>query len=200
MLYILDLIGTAVFAITGSLVAREKQLDLFGVIAVAIVTAIGGGTIRDVLLGATPVFWIKDTAYIIVGVSAAGAAFIIIRFYTLPRRLLLIADAFGLAVFTVIGTQVALDYDVSPLIAIIMGMLTGVAGGIVRDLLSDEILLILRRDIYATASLAGATVFVILSSTAINDDLTLIFGVLTTLTLRLAAIRWKWTLPLMPTN
>ena len=198
MLYWFDLFGTAVFAITGSLVAREKQLDLFGVVVVAVVTAIGGGTIRDVLLGATPVFWITDTAYVIIAITAAITTFAIIRFFTLPRRLLIIADAFGLAVFTIIGTQAALDRDVSPLIAIIMGMLTGVAGGIVRDLLSDEIPLILRRDIYATASLVGATIYVALSSSTLPDDVTIICGVLTTLGLRLAAIRWKWTLPLMP--
>lgn len=197
MLYHLDLFGTAIFAITGSLVAREKQLDLFGVVVIAIVTSIGGGTLRDVLLGATPVFWITNTAYIIVASSAALATFAFIRFYTPPRRILLVADAFGLAIFTVIGTQTALDRDVSTLIAVIMGMMTGVAGGIVRDLLSDEIPLILRRDIYATASLSGAIVFAALSSTALPDEFVTLCGVITTLGLRLAAIRWGWALPLM---
>ncbi len=196
MIYALDLFGVVVFAITGALAARDHQLDLFGVMLLSLVTALGGGTLRDVLIGRTPVFWIGDNTYVVLVILTAVATFILLRSAWLPRRTLLVADAFGLAVFSVLGAQTSLQENISPLIAIIMGVMTGVAGGIIRDLLSDKIPLILRQEIYATAAMAGATVFVIMDVAAINEQLAMTCGVITTLGLRLAAIRWKWSLPL----
>lgn len=193
MLYLLDLFGIAVFAITGALVAREKQLDLFGVTVIALVTAVGGGTLRDVMLGSTPVFWVRDTNYVIVAVLAAIGTVGVVRIRELPSQMLLVADAFGLAIFTLLGTERVWQQGLPPLIAVIMGVISSVAGGIVRDLLSARIPLILRSELYATASLCGAAVFVLLTPT--NPSLAAGLTVLTTLLLRLGAIRWHWTLP-----
>lgn len=195
MIYLLDLFGVAVFAITGSLAARRKQLDLFGVIVIALVTAIGGGTLRDLILGQTPVFWIQDSTYIVIGVFSALLTFIIARFNLIPRRALILADAFGLALFSVLGTQTALNAGVEPLPAVIMGMMTGTAGGIIRDLLTNEIPLILRSEIYATASLLGATTFVLLDDIPLTVNVQMSLAMLVTLCLRLIAIRRRWNLP-----
>jgi uncharacterized membrane protein YeiH len=194
ILYWLDLFGISVFAITGALVAREKQLDLFGVVVIGLVTAVGGGTLRDMMLGNTPVFWVRDPNYVVVAVLAALCTVVVVRYYELPQTALLVADAFGLALFTLLATEKVWQQGLSPLIAVMMGVISSVAGGIVRDLLSDRIPLILRSELYATASLAGATVFVLLAP--INISLAAPLTLLTTLLLRLGAIRWHWTLPI----
>jgi uncharacterized membrane protein YeiH len=196
MLYILDLFGTVVFAMTGALVARKKHMDIFGVLVVALVTALGGGTLRDMLLGATPVFWVRDPLYIVMGMIGVLLTLILVTFNLLPARPLLLADAIGLAVFTVIGSQVALCHNVHWLIAIIMAVLTSVAGGIVRDILSDEIPLILRKEIYASASLLGASVFIGLTMMGMPQTPVILIAAGLTLTLRLAAIWRGWSLTL----
>ena len=195
MIYLLDLFGVAVFAVTGSLAARRKQLDLFGVIVIALVTALGGGTLRDLVLGETPVFWIRDTTYIVIGTFASVMTFVLARFELTPRKALIVADAFGLALFSVLGAEAGLHAGVEPLSAVIMGMMTGTFGGIIRDLLTNEIPLILRAEIYATASLAGATVFVLLWSTDSPANLQIGLAMIVTLSLRLIAIRRRWHLP-----
>ena len=195
MLYLLDLFGTAVFAISGALAAGRKSMDLFGVVVLAIATALGGGTIRDMGLGATPLFWMTDSAYLI---AATGAALLTVagsRLTRLPRRILPVADAIGLATFTVIGTRKALELGITPGPALVMGVMTGVAGGMIRDVLSGEVPLVLRREIYATASLAGALVFVLTQSLWPTPTVPTFFGALTVLSLRLAAIRWQLSLP-----
>ncbi|MEO1163436.1 MAG: trimeric intracellular cation channel family protein [Chloroflexota bacterium] len=195
MLYILDLFGTVVFAMTGSLVARDKNMDVFGVVVIATVTAVGGGTLRDVILGTTPVFWVNDPNYISVAILGVILTVILIRLNWLPNRPLLIADAFGLALFTVIGTQAALDVGVDWQIAIIMGIMSSVAGGVIRDILSSEIPLILRHEIYATASLCGAVAYLFLLSVA-PSILAITVSMSITLSLRLTAIWRGWSLPI----
>ena len=194
-LYALDLFGVVVFAITGSLAAGKKRLDLFGVVVLALATALGGGTIRDVTLGALPVFWVSDPTYVIVAAATALATFVIVRCWKLPGGVLLVADAFGLAIFTVIGARKALEADVSPVIAVLMGMMTGVAGGMIRDVLSGEIPMILRREIYATASLCGAIVFATLSWGFPGAAANTVIAVAVILAIRLAALKWGLSLP-----
>ncbi|MHC4727392.1 MAG: trimeric intracellular cation channel family protein [Planctomycetota bacterium] len=196
LLYAMDLFGIAVFAITGSLAAGKKHMDLFGVVVLATVTAVGGGTLRDLVLGVSPVFWVSAPIYLLVAVATAIVTFFLVRFYGLPLKLLSVADAFGLAVFTVLGTQKALDMDISPGIAVVMGVMSGVFGGMIRDVLSGEIPLILRREIYATASLCGAVTFCVVSYAQQNQSLAAIASVIVTLTLRLSAIKWEMSLPL----
>jgi len=196
LLYVMDLFGVAVFAITGSLAAGKKRMDLFGVVVLATVTALGGGTLRDLVLGTSPVFWVSAPIYLLVAVATAIVTFFLVRFCGLPLKLLSVADAFGLAVFTVLGTQKALDMGISPGIAVVMGIMTGVVGGIIRDILSGEIPLILRREIYATASLCGAITFCLVSVALQNQALAALTSVIVTLVLRLSAIKWKMSLPL----
>jgi len=194
-LYLLDLFGTAVFAITGALVAGRKELDLFGVVVLALVTALGGGTVRDLVLGARPVFWIQDSTYILLAALPALLTVPLARLGRRPRGLLRTADAFGLALFTVIGAQKALSMGTTPGIAIMMGVMTGVVGGMIRDILSGEIPLILRREVYATASLCGAVVYVLLQRWWPGHPTDLVMAMAVTLALRLSAIRWNLALP-----
>jgi uncharacterized membrane protein YeiH len=173
----------------------RKRLDLFGVVVIALVTAIGGGTLRDLLLGVTPVFWVREPFYVVVAaLTAAGVMLGAPRLG--PRRgLLLVADACGLALFSVLGARLALVVVTSPLIAVVMGVMTGVAGGILRDVLCGEIPLILRQEVYATAALVAAGVYVGLTALGVGGDAPLWLGIVAGLSLRLAAIRWGFSLP-----
>ena len=198
VIYLLDLFGVVVFAVSGTLAAGRKQLDLFGVAVLALATALGGGTIRDVVLGALPVFWVSDPTYVIAAVVASLLTFAAARWRRLPRGILPVADAFGLAIFTVIGARKAADLGASGMICVVMGLTTGVAGGMIRDVLSGEIPLILRREIYATASLCGAIVFVALSAFFPGARANAIVAVIVILAIRLAALRWGLALPVFP--
>jgi len=168
---LLDLLGVAVFAVSGALQAGRKSMDLFGVVVIAVVTAIGGGTIRDVLLENRPIFWIEDPNYLLVILAAAALTIVYTRFFEPPRGSLLVADAFGLSLFTIVGANIADQAGAPGLIVVIMGAITGAAGGLLRDVLCAEIPLILRRDIYATAAIAGATVYVLLTGLNLADAL-----------------------------
>lgn len=193
-LYYLDLLGTAVFAITGLLAARRKQLDLFGAIVIAMVTAIGGGTLRDLIIN-VPVFWTQHDVYIYVVVVSAMSLFFLARFRRLPIKLLLFLDALGLAVFTVIGTQKAMALGFSDPIAIMTGIMTGVVGGIIRDVLVGEVPLVFRKEIYATASFAGASIFLLMVHFSITTDTAVIISILITLSMRVWAIIFNIELP-----
>jgi uncharacterized membrane protein YeiH len=197
MQYVLEHFGVAVAAITGVLAARGKRVDLFGVIVLALVTAFGGGTLRDLLVGDTPVFWIRDPNFLLSATAIAVVSFFAARFHEFPLAVLLVADAFALALFTMIGVKKALAFQVAPSIAIAMGVITGVVGGIIRDLLAGEIPLVFRREIYlyATAALCGAVVFVLLNRWSLGEQTNMVVAAGTTLVLRLAAIRWKLGLP-----
>ncbi len=195
MLYMLDLFGTGVFAITGALAAGRKNLDLFGVFVLATVTAIGGGTLRDMALGASPVFWITDSGYLLVAGGGAILTVLWARFTAWSPRALPVADAVGLATFTVIGAGKALELGAAPEIAVLMGVMTGVAGGMIRDVLCGEVPLVLRKEIYATASIFGGTVFVLAMRFLPYDALSTWLGVAAALALRLAAIHWNLSLP-----
>lgn len=194
---LLDHFGVTVAAITGVLAARGKSVDLFGVIVLAIVTAFGGGTIRDLLLGSTPVFWVSSPDYFLNAVFTAILVFYLVRYHALPGSVLLVADAMALALFALAGARKAMTFGVSPPIVIAMGVTTGVAGGILRDLLIGEIPLVFRREIYlyATAAFFGTSLFVALQRLFHEVELSLICGGLTVFLMRLAGIRWKITLP-----
>jgi len=192
---ILDLIGTAVFATTGALAAGRKRMDVFGVVVLGCVTALGGGTLRDVTLGISPVFWISSTHYLFVAASAAMGTYLLARRCRLPANALLFLDAMGLAVFTVIGFQKGLLISQDFSIAIVMGVITGVVGGMIRDVLSAEMPLILRREIYASASLCGAALLALLFYLHLPASPSVLAALLTTLGIRLAALRWNLALP-----
>ena len=196
MIYALDLIGTAIFAITGALAAGRKRMDVFGVVVLGCVTALGGGTLRDVILGNYPVFWVSDTTYLKVAVIVAISTFVLVQRWKLPTIFLIYADAVGLAVFTVIGFQRGFMATHVYSISIVMGVTTGVVGGIIRDVLSAEMPLILRREIYASASLGGGALLALLSYLQMPNPFTVSAAVLTTLVIRLAALHWQLSLPL----
>lgn len=195
LVYFLDLFGVAVFAVSGALAATRKQMDLFGVVVLATVTGIGGGSLRDMLLDIGPVFWVIDPTYVLITTAAALFTMLVRWHYRPPGVALLVADAFGLALFSVLGAQKALAAGAPGVIAVVMGILTGVAGGAIRDLLSGEIPLVLRREIYATAAFAGASVFVLLRELDAEPTPAALIGLLCALLLRLAAIRWRLSLP-----
>ena len=199
--YFADLFGTAVFAISGALAAGRLRMDPVGVTVLAAVTAIGGGTIRDTILGATPVFWITDTNYIWVILITAVAVMALVR---CPRRLsgtwFQLADAFGLALFTVIGAQKALSFGTSPMIAVMMGVMTGVVGGMIRDVLCREIPLVLRKEIYATASIVGGILYTISLALQISQVPAMLIAMAGALIIRVAAIYWSLSLPAFELN
>lgn len=198
MQYALEHFAVAVCAITGVLAGKGKQLDLFGVVVLALVTALGGGTIRDLVLDVSPIFWIADPHYVHTAVVAALATFIIARFWELPQTVLLVADAFGLALFTMVGVEQSLACGVAGTIAIFLGVVTGVGGGLIRDVLTGEIPLVFRRGIYlyATAAFCGAGLFLLLNHFFRDQPQNRLLAIGAVLILRLAGIRWKLGLPL----
>lgn len=195
VMFWLDWFGVAVFATTGALAASRKQMDLVGFIMLGTVTGIGGGTIRDAILGNLPVFWIADPRYLITCVAVSGAAFFLAHIPQSRYRLLLQFDAVGLAAFAVIGTETALAAGAVPVVAIAMGVITATFGGIIRDVLGGESPAILRREIYVTAALLGASLFVVLLSAGLDRSSSLFCGFVVALAVRLGALRWQWTLP-----
>lgn len=198
MIYYLNLFGTAVFAIGGALSAARKGMDLFGVVVAAVLTGIGGGTLRDLCLGVSPVNWVTDSSGLTIAVLFGLLTFAYLHFRPfspIPTRLLNVADAIGLAVFTVLGCRMALGQGASIFIAIIMGMLTGSGGGIIRDAFSAEIPLFFRKEIYATACLIGGGAYLALLAAPIPEDWAMLGGASITLAIRLAAIYWGLSLP-----
>ncbi|ALG52886.1 TPA: TRIC cation channel family protein [Vibrio parahaemolyticus] len=201
LLYMIDLFGTAIFAVSGVLLAGRLKMDPFGVIVLGSVTAIGGGTIRDMTLGATPVFWITDTTYLWVIFITCLLTMILVR---RPKRLawwvLPVCDAIGLAVFVGIGVEKALAYNASGMVAVIMGVITGCGGGIIRDVLAREVPMVLRSEVYATACIIGGIFHTMAVSMGYDHSTALLAGVISTLVIRLGAIRWHLSLPTFAIN
>lgn len=196
---VLEHFGIAVAAISGVLAARGKRIDLFGVLVLALVTAYGGGTVRDVLAGDLPPVWLRSSDYLLNATLTALVSFFVVRHRTPPGRVLLVADAFGLALFTLIGVRKGIRLEFVPSVAILLGVITGVAGGILRDVLLGEVPLVFRREIhlYATAALGGAALYVGLQAAGVSEIIATTTGVVVILALRLIAIRWKISLPLL---
>lgn len=197
LLYVFDLMGVAVFAVSGALAACRKGLDLFGVLVIAAITAVGGGTLRDLLLDRHPIFWMLDPTYLTVTCAAALLTLVYVRRRPAPGRALLIADALGLALFAVSGARIAEASGLAPIIVILLGTMTGVAGGVLRDVLSAEIPLILRRDIYATAAIAGISVYLLLQALGVPRPAAGAVGMVSVVVLRLLAILRGLGLPVV---
>lgn len=200
MLRMLDLAGVAVFALSGALLGGRKRLDLLGVFVVAAVTAVGGGTIRDLLLDRHPIFWIADPVYLAVTAAVTLGTVAYVRFLRparpAPLQLaLLVADALGLGLFTVSGAQIAEQAGVPASSVVLMGAMTGAAGGVIRDVLCAEIPLVLKRDLYATAAILGATLYALLRGAGIVPGAAGLVASATVVALRLAAIFWGLHLP-----
>jgi uncharacterized membrane protein YeiH len=194
LLYPVELFGTAVAAVSGALSARRKNLDIFGIAVVAGVTSFGGGTIRDLLLGHRPA-WMSRPESLLLVVVMAFVTILYTNFRALPKSTLLVADAFALAFFTLSGIKTALVSGATPVTAVILGTVTGVAGGAIRDVLCAEIPLIFRGEIYAFASLAGGALYVLVHAAGLRDSIGLGLAIATIFALRVAAIAWKLKLP-----
>ncbi|HOQ12426.1 MAG TPA: trimeric intracellular cation channel family protein [Spirochaetota bacterium] len=194
LIFYLDIFGTISFAVAASLMAYKKNLDPFGIIVVAIFTSIGGGTIRDILLRNYPIFWIDNILYLSVIISSSLLTQFFYRYISKKEDILLFFDAIGIGVFTIIGIKTALKFDVHPLICIMMGTITAVFGGLVRDVVCNEIPVILHRELYATLCIIGGAVFFIMSFLGINNNLSYIFSMLFIIITRIIAIRLNLSL------
>ena len=196
VVYWLDMAGVVVFALSGVVLACRHRMDPFGMLVLAAVTGIGGGTLRDLVLGVRPVFWVSDPTYLWVIFATVGLAMLGFHYiHRLSRGFLPVADAFGLALFSVIGAHKALLLGSPGVVAVLMGMMTGVAGGMIRDVLAQRVPMVLREEIYATAAIAGGTVYVALHSLGVTSAVTIPAALITTLGLRLSAIYWHLSLP-----
>ena len=191
----LDIAGIAVFAASGALVASRKRLDVVGFVLVAAITGIGGGTLRDLLLGRTPVFWLRAPELLAVCAAVAVAVFFTAHLVESRFRLLLWADALGLALYAVLGAEIALLAGTDPWAAVLLGVVTASFGGIVRDVVCDELPLILRREIYLTAAAAGAIAFVALRLQGVWREPAVAVGILVGFGIRALALRRGWSLP-----
>ena len=195
--YLIGMRGVAVFAASGALAAGRKSFDWLGVVVISVVTAIGGGTIRDLLLNRHPIFWIADPGYLWVILGSTLLTLIYVRFRRPPLAFLLIADALGLAFFTIGGARVIEERHLPSIIVVVMATITGAAGGVLRDVLCGEIPLLFRptTDLYAIPAIAGTTIYLTLDGAGLDRSIAAIVGMTTIAGLRLAAIRWKLRLP-----
>ncbi len=195
LLYWVGMAAVAVNALTGVLDSGRKQMDLIGALLVGVATALGGGTIRDLLLDRN-VFWVVDQTYLIVALGTGLVTFFVARLLHLPPKLFLIPDALGLALFTVVGTQVALQWHTPWLVASLMGVMTGVFGGVLRDILCNDVpLVFLKGELYATAAWAGALSMIVLEAASVSSVTAswLAMGII--LAIRLLSMRYRITLP-----
>lgn len=195
ILLLLEHGGVAVAAVSGALVAKKKGMDIFGIGVIAFVTALGGGTLRDLLLFRSPIFWFTHQTYLITIAVATMVTLVYTSRHSAPTKVLLIIDAFGLAFFTISGTQIAEARHLSWTIVIMMGMITGAAGGVIRDVLCNEIPLILQKDIYATAAIAGSAVYLVVKATGFGTSSPEVAGMITIVLIRLFVIYHSLNLP-----
>lgn len=196
VLYALSMLSVMTSAVSGALAAGRKRFDWVGVCVIATVAAIGGGTLRDVLLGRYPIFWVKDPNSILASLCATALTLVWVRFFTPPRKALLIADALGLALFTIIGAQITAHLGLPSLAVILVGTINGAAGGVLRDLLSGETPLIFQQgELYATTAIAGVIIYLLLKHNGVPDAHAGFLGMGVVATLRFAAILWRIKLP-----
>ncbi|WP_297087869.1 trimeric intracellular cation channel family protein [uncultured Draconibacterium sp.] len=200
LLLCFDYIGTFVFAISGVLTAADKRLDFFGVTVIGFVTAVGGGTLRDLLLGDTPVAWMQTNNYFWVIIAAVAVTIIFRRHVMKLKRTLFLFDTIGIATFTLLGLKKALLYQIDPSMAVLMGLSSAVVGGVIRDILCNEVPLIFHREIYATACIAGALVYLLLSNIGIAEIISETATVVSIITIRILAIRFNIALPRLINN
>ncbi|TDE42267.1 trimeric intracellular cation channel family protein [Flavobacterium rhamnosiphilum] len=194
MFYLLDIIGTLAFAMSGALTAMNKKLDPFGVFIIAFVTAVGGGTLRDVMIGRTPVGWMRDLNYVYVIVIGFILAIIFRKKFDRLRTSLFLFDTIGLGVFTLIGLEKGINIGLHPVICVALGTMTACFGGVIRDILCTEIPVIFRREIYATICILGGIVFFILKKLNLDNDVLYLITSLVIITVRLMAVKFKWYL------
>ncbi len=195
MFYLLDIIGTMAFAVSGALTAMNKKLDPFGVFIIAFVTAVGGGTLRDIMIGRTPVGWMLDLNYVYFIIAGFFLAVIFRKKLDRLRVSLFLFDTIGLGVFTLIGLEKGISIGLHPMICIALGTISASFGGVIRDILCNEIPVIFRREIYATICIIGGTFFFAIKNTGLDKDLVYLITSLVIIILRLMAVKFRWYLP-----
>ena len=195
MFQLLDIIGTMAFAMSGALTAMNKKMDPFGVFIIAFVTAVGGGTLRDIMIGRTPVGWMLDLKYVYVIIIGFVLAIIFRKKFDKLRTSLFLFDTIGLGVFTLIGLEKGINIGLHPAICVALGTMTACFGGVIRDILCTEIPVIFRREIYATICILGGIVFFILREFDLNKDVLYLTTSLIIISVRLMAVKFKWYLP-----
>ena len=193
--YALELVGTFVFAISGALAIREREHDMFGAGFTGFITAIGGGTLRDILLDSYPLVWIGDVWFLYAILCGIMAAFIFPNFLSKLRKTFFLFDTVGIAFFTVLGVEKALNLGVRPEIAAIMGMFSAVMGGVIRDTLTNEIPILFRKEIYASACLAGAIFYLVLNYFGVSRAINLLASIAVIIAIRLVSMKYKLSLP-----
>lgn len=198
MIEVLDFIGVFVFAISGVLAAINKRLDLFGVFIIAFVTALGGGTLRDALIGRTPIGWMQDLNYVYLIIAGYIVAILFRNYLNKLRLSLFLFDTIGLGVFTLIGIEKGVEYGLHPIICIALGTITASFGGLIRDILCNEIPLLLRKGtIYATICIIGGVLFFVLRKFNLQDSVNELITSLFIIVFRLAAVKYKMSLPVL---
>jgi len=190
----IDYFGTFVFAISGVLRGVKKQFDLFGVFILGFVTAVGGGTLRDILIGSTPVGWMKKDAYLLIIALAVPCCYFFKDKILKLKSGVFLFDTIGIGLFTILGLQKTLQLGLSPVMAVSMGIVSAVFGGVIRDVLSNEIPLIFRKEIYATACLFGALVYLACNS-FLTTDIAMSISIICVIAIRIVAIKRGWALP-----
>jgi uncharacterized membrane protein YeiH len=194
-LFIIDILGTVSFAISGAFLAMQKKLDPFGVLVLAFVTAIGGGTLRDMMIGNLPVSWMKNETATIVIFSSAVITMFFGRYLKQFTTTLFLFDALGLGLFTIIGIELGIEKDFSTGVCIALGTITACFGGVIRDVLLNEVPLLFRKEIYAIACIAGGLVYFALKKIALDPDISRIICILIIFTIRVLAVYYKLSLP-----
>ena len=194
MFYLLDILGTMAFAISGVLTAMNKRMDPFGVFIIAFVTAVGGGTLRDVMIGRTPVGWMRDLNYVYVIFIGYSLALIFRKKLDNLRKSLFVFDTIGLGVFTLVGLEKGINIHLHPMICIALGTMTACFGGVIRDILCNDIPVIFRKEIYATICIIGGIVFFGLKELHLDNDILYLITSLVIIVIRLMAVKYKWYL------
>ncbi|MEM1359144.1 MAG: trimeric intracellular cation channel family protein [Bacteroidota bacterium] len=191
----IDYAGTFVFAISGALAGMKRQFDVFGVFILGLVTAIGGGTLRDLLIGSTPVGWMQSNVYLFIVIGAVIFAYLFRPHFRRLRRSMFLFDTIGIALYTVLGLQKALAFGLSPTMSVMMGVVSATFGGVIRDVLSSEAPLIFRKEIYASACLAGGVLFLLIDSW-LGEQVGMAVAIITVFLIRLLAVKRHWSLTL----
>lgn len=195
MFYTIDILGTIAFAISGVLVAMSKRMDPFGILIIAFVTAVGGGTLRDILIGETPVSWMQNLTYVYVIVGSMAFAILLKDRIDYLRTSLFLFDTIGIGLYTVVGVEKGLSAELHPIICIALGTMSACFGGVIRDILCNEIPVIFRKEVYATACILGGLSYFIIKKLPIDDNVVFIIAGLVVILIRLVAVRFKISLP-----
>jgi uncharacterized membrane protein YeiH len=195
LIYGIDLAGTFVFAVSGLLLAYNKQLDIFGASVIAFVTAVGGGTLRDLLIGSQPVGWMQDLNYLLVIVMGIVCGMFFRKVFEKLRKTMFLFDSVGIGLFTILGIQKTLEFGLSPIVAVMMGTISAVFGGVLRDTLVNDIPMIFRKEIYATVCVTGGVLYLILAYYMPRHDWDMIITIVYIISVRILAVKRKWSFP-----